>query len=200
MRAAGSVDRIARLFRKRSGRRWRQLRVRQLQQRRKPPTHDGKTELADPSSSGSLTNLAALELERVYFAYPVRAGELPHPAIETLTLRLGLGLTAVVGPSGCGKSTLLQLLLTWYEPQLGYVRLRLPADTASGHTRVLEGASLRAVTSVVFQDTPLLQASVHANIALGAEPPPSRSQVNGRRPRPAATSSSSSCPMDTTRA
>ena len=53
----------------------------------------------------------------VSFSYPSRPGEL---AINDFSLQINAGEhVAIVGPSGAGKSTLYQLLLRFYEPQVG---------------------------------------------------------------------------------
>lgn len=62
-----------------------------------------------------------IEFESVSFFYPSRPA---NPAIDTFTLHVKPGeKLAIVGPSGAGKSTLFQLLLRFYEPQLGLIRV-----------------------------------------------------------------------------
>ncbi len=68
---------------------------------------------------------------------------------------------ALVGASGAGKSTIASLLLRFYEPQAGEIRI-------DGLTlREYERESLRNQIGVVLQDSILFGASVRENIAYG---------------------------------
>ena len=97
-----------------------------------------------------------VELEGVSFTYPGAA----TPALRDVTLRADPGQTvALVGPSGSGKTTLAKLLLRFYDPDAGAVRL-------DGHDlRDLELASLRRNVSILLQETLVLHGSVRDNIA-----------------------------------
>ena len=63
----------------------------------------------------------AISFEHVTFAYPGRP-DLPALRDFTLTVKPGERV-ALVGPSGGGKSTVLRLLLRFYDPQEGVVRV-----------------------------------------------------------------------------
>ncbi|MFN0111682.1 MAG: ABC transporter ATP-binding protein [Blastocatellia bacterium] len=68
---------------------------------------------------------------------------------------------ALVGASGAGKSTIASLLLRFYEPQTGEIRI-------DGLTlREYDRGSLRNQIGVVLQDSILFGASVRENIAYG---------------------------------
>ncbi len=67
----------------------------------------------------------------------------------------------LVGRSGAGKSTIVNLLLRFYDPQSGRIRID-GTDIAS-----VTQESLRANIGVVTQDTSLLHRSVRDNIAYG---------------------------------
>jgi ATP-binding cassette, subfamily B, bacterial len=97
-----------------------------------------------------------VELDRVTFTYPGAT----TPALRDVTLRADPGQTvALVGPSGSGKTTLAKLLLRFYDPDAGAVRL-------DGHDlRDLELASLRRNVSILLQETLVLHGSVRDNIA-----------------------------------
>jgi ATP-binding cassette subfamily B protein len=97
-----------------------------------------------------------VELDGVGFTYP-GAGV---PALRDVTLRAEPGRTvALVGASGSGKTTLAKLLLRFYDPDAGAVRL-------DGHDlRDLELASLRRNAAILLQETPVLHGSVRDNIA-----------------------------------
>jgi ABC-type multidrug transport system fused ATPase/permease subunit len=69
---------------------------------------------------------------------------------------------ALVGPSGAGKSTIASLLLRFYDPAEGCVRI----DGIDVRRYQLE--SLRRQIAIVPQDSVLFGASVYENIAYGA--------------------------------
>jgi ABC-type multidrug transport system fused ATPase/permease subunit len=96
--------------------------------------------------------------ESVGFTYPGAAS----PALRDLTLELEPGrVVALVGPSGAGKSTVARLLLRFYDPAAGAVRL-------DGHDlRDLGVESLREQMAVVLQETLVFDGTVHDNIAYG---------------------------------
>src|SRR5439155_6489791 len=77
-----------------------------------------------------------------------------------LTARAGQ-LVALVGKSGSGKTTLTNLLLRFYDPQRGAVRI--------GATDIREVAikDLRRQIALVTQDTILFNDTIAGNIALG---------------------------------
>ena len=70
-------------------------------------------------------------------------------------------MLAVVGPSGSGKSTLSRLLLRFYDP--GHGRIRIDGQDI----RALTLSSLRAAMGVVPQDTVLFNETIGYNIAYG---------------------------------
>jgi ABC-type multidrug transport system fused ATPase/permease subunit len=111
-----------------------------------------------PDARALVRPVGMIELDRVSFQYPGAE----RRALEQVSLSVGPGQTlAVVGPSGAGKSTVVRLLLRFYDPDAGAVRL-------DGHDlRELELSSLRDAVAVVFQDTLLFDATVRENIAYG---------------------------------
>jgi ATP-binding cassette subfamily B protein len=100
-----------------------------------------------------------IRFDNVTFHYPSRP---QHPALDNFSLDVAPGETiAFVGPSGAGKSTTFQLLLRFYDPDLGRVLIddRRLAD--------LRPEDIRAQIGLVPQDTVLFGASARENIRYG---------------------------------
>ncbi|EKD59577.1 MAG: hypothetical protein ACD_54C01268G0001, partial [uncultured bacterium] len=68
---------------------------------------------------------------------------------------------ALVGPSGAGKSTILQLLMRFYDPQSGSIRL----DGLD--LRDLTRSDFRAAMALVPQDPVIFATSALENIRFG---------------------------------
>jgi ATP-binding cassette subfamily B protein len=119
--------------------------------------------IAAPASPIALPSPArgAVSFEHVTFAYPGRP-DLAALRDFSLTVKPGERV-ALVGPSGAGKSTVLRLLLRFYDPQTGVVRVDgvdlRDADPAEGRARM----------ALVGQDAPLFSGSAFENIAFGRE-------------------------------
>ncbi len=97
-----------------------------------------------------------IEFEQVTFGYD---GERLFEDFN-LTARPGQ-LVALVGASGSGKTTLTNLLLRFYDPQGGAVRIG-GVDLREAHSR-----ELRAQIAVVTQETILFNETIRRNIELG---------------------------------
>jgi ATP-binding cassette, subfamily B, bacterial len=100
-----------------------------------------------------------VRFEDVRFNYPARP-DLPALAGVSFELRPGERV-ALVGPSGSGKSTVLRLLLRFYDPQTGAIRL----DGVD--LRAADPAEVRARLALVAQDSPLFSGSALDNIRFG---------------------------------
>jgi ATP-binding cassette subfamily B protein len=100
-----------------------------------------------------------IALTHVAFAYPGRA-DLPALKDFDLTVRAGERI-ALVGPSGAGKSTVFRLLLRFYDPCEGTVRID-GVDLKSA-----DPAEVRARIALVAQDAPLFSGSAAENLRLG---------------------------------
>ncbi len=100
-----------------------------------------------------------ITLSAVSFHYPSRP-EINVLNEINLTVQAGQKV-ALVGPSGAGKSTVFQLLLRFYDPQSGEIKI----DDAE--IKSLAPADLRQCLSIVQQDAPLFGGSVEENIQFG---------------------------------
>jgi ATP-binding cassette subfamily B protein len=100
-----------------------------------------------------------IAFEDVTFRYPTRPAQ---PALDRFSLVVEPGETvALVGPSGAGKTTVLQLLLRFYDPQSGAVRLD-GVDIAQ-----LDPAALRGQLGLVPQEPIIFSADAAENIRFG---------------------------------
>jgi len=118
---------------------------------------DTPSDVPEPAHPKPLHAVGAeIRFENVTFGYE------DHPLFERLNLSVKPGqLVALVGQSGSGKTTLTNLLLRFYDPQGGAVKI--------GGTDIREVASrdLRSQIAVVGQETILFNESIRRNIELG---------------------------------
>ncbi len=99
-----------------------------------------------------------LELDSVSFYYP----DSERPSLENLSFDIGPGeVLALVGPSGAGKSTVAKLLLRFYDPESGAIRL----DDRDVRDFTLR--SLRDNVAVLLQETLVFDGTIQENIAYG---------------------------------
>ena len=146
LRAAGAIERLIE---------WLQTRPSIVS-----PAHPARLPL-DPEGGYQGGNAGGLtvEFDAVSFWYPSRPAT---PAMQSVSLRLERGETvALVGPSGAGKSTLLKLLLRFYDPSTGVIRL----DGVATQDLGLE--TLRACMALVPQEPVIFSANASDNIRYG---------------------------------
>jgi ATP-binding cassette subfamily B protein len=100
-----------------------------------------------------------ITMEDVSFNYPSRPNQ---PALQNLFLEIEPGETvAFVGPSGAGKSTVFHLLLRFYDPKSGVLRID-GTDIA-----LADPKEVRAHVGVVPQETVIFGTSAMENIRYG---------------------------------
>ncbi|OFW41436.1 MAG: hypothetical protein A3J29_00965 [Acidobacteria bacterium RIFCSPLOWO2_12_FULL_67_14b] len=99
-----------------------------------------------------------IEFDAVTFNYPGGT----EPAVENLSLAIRNGeLLALVGENGAGKSTLVKLLLRFYDPDRGSVRV------GGVDLRDTDPVALRSRIGVLFQDYASYELSVRENVLMG---------------------------------
>jgi subfamily B ATP-binding cassette protein MsbA len=99
---------------------------------------------------------AAIQFNRVSFSYGDRA------VVREVEFVVQPGqLVALVGASGSGKTTLTSLLLRFYDPQEGAIRI------GGADIRQVALADLRRQIALVAQETILFNDTIRANIACG---------------------------------
>jgi ATP-binding cassette, subfamily B, bacterial len=103
-------------------------------------------------------SIGRIEFDDVTFQYP--GGN--EPAVAGLSLDVRAGeLVALVGENGAGKSTLVKLLLRFYDPDHGTVRV------GGVDLREVEPEVLRGRIGVLFQDYASYELSVRENVVMG---------------------------------
>ncbi len=106
---------------------------------------------------GSIAGGGEIAFEAVTFSYVEG-----HPVLEDVSLTIAPArTTAFVGSTGSGKTTIIKLLLRFYDPDTGSIRV----DGAD--IRTLEQADLRNLMALVSQDVFLFHGTVAENIAYG---------------------------------
>lgn len=96
-------------------------------------------------------------LEKVSFSY-----DSDRKLIEDLSLTVSPGQRiAIVGPTGCGKTTVINLLMRFYDPNSGSIKVE------NVDLRQIPRRSLRKNYGMVLQETWLKSGTIRDNIAMG---------------------------------
>ena len=113
-------------------------------------------ESADPE--GETPELrGSVQIRDLKFSYDPK-----KPLIDDFHLDVQPGQrVAIVGPTGCGKTTFINLIMRFYDPQGGEIRLD-GTDTMS-----MSRKALRRNVGMVLQDTWLKAGTIRENIAMG---------------------------------
>ena len=118
-----------------------------------PERPDDENAVALPLATGEV------EIDGVTFGYTEE-----KTVLRDLSVRARRGETvAIVGPTGAGKTTVINLLMRFYDPGSGEIRID---GIPSLHIR---RADLRRAFTMVLQDTWLFYGSVYDNIVYGRE-------------------------------
>jgi ATP-binding cassette, subfamily B, bacterial len=111
-----------------------------------------------PVGGGTPNGGTDIVFDGVRFAYP--GGR--RPAHDGLSFSIAAGeRVGVVGPSGAGKSSIVRLLMRFYDPTAGTIRI------GGQDLSTLDPESVRGMIAVVAQDTWLFHGSVEENLRLG---------------------------------
>ncbi len=113
--------------------------------------------VSNPTSPVPVPSASGLEVEALTFTYPGAEAQ----ALCELSLSLSEGgRLAVVGASGSGKSSLIKLLMRYYSPQSG--EIRIGGSNVDRHSI----DDVRARFALVDQRAELLSTTVRANLRL----------------------------------
>lgn len=124
-------------------------------------TEEAKTEINTGGKSSPVSFCKQMEVNNITFRFPGTPADDP-PVITDFSMTITKGeRIGIRGASGIGKSTLFNLLLGFYEPQKGEIRIDgIRLDPA---TR----ASWQALTGYVPQDVFIMDGTLAENIAFG---------------------------------
>lgn len=120
-----------------------------------------KTDLPQKEKPSEITNtrLHTVVFDDVSFAYPSKPGV---NALNNFSMNVEPGkMVAIVGQTGAGKSTVLQLLLRFFDPRHGSIKL----DGVD--VRDLDIKRLRSLFAFVPQDVVILADTIEANVRFG---------------------------------
>jgi ATP-binding cassette subfamily C protein CydC len=136
---------------------WQNLEAGQAAARRLFELIDAEPAVADPTDPSPQPVDYSLEVSNLRFAYA--PGE--APVLDDVSFRVPAGgRLLIVGPSGAGKSTLVSLLLRFWDYTSGSILL-------GGHElSEYRPDDVRAMISVVAQDTYLFNGTVRDNLLL----------------------------------
>ena len=121
---------------------------------------DEEPEPTDALDAESFTDVQGhVKLDKVTFGYKPEKIILKNVSIEAQK-----GQTvAIVGPTGAGKTTVINLLMRFYDPQQGEIRMDgIPALR-------IKRDDLRRAYTMVLQDTWLFYGTIYENIIYGRE-------------------------------
>ncbi len=126
------------------------------------PHHGDKARITEKSYSNKTLDISnkplAIELENVTFSYPSRADLL---VLDNVSFKVNTGqFIGIAGRSGAGKSSIMQLLLKFYYPASGIVKV------AGQDVSICDTAAVRQLIAYVPQDPSIFSGSITSNIAL----------------------------------
>jgi len=130
---------------------------------------NSKSEIRSNAGNSEQDVVGDVEIRRVDFAYPTRPDMRVADGLSLLACR-GESI-ALVGPSGGGKSTVINLLLRFYEPNAG--KLKIDREDLQKYGMDY----LRGQMALVGQEPVLFSGTIVENVKLGCVPEPSFEEV-----------------------
>lgn len=100
-----------------------------------------------------------IAFKNVHFAY-----EEDEPVLTGLHMKIHRGESiAIAGTTGAGKTTIINLLMRYYEPDRGEIRMD------GTHIKHMKLPALRSLFGIVRQDIELFSGTLRENVTLGKE-------------------------------
>ncbi|HER08898.1 MAG TPA: peptidase domain-containing ABC transporter [Bacteroides sp.] len=123
--------------------------------------HETEDEYQKETGVTVLPSIDKIVVNHLDFSYP---GALPRTVLEDINLTLKKDtVTAVVGVSGSGKTTLVKLLLGFYPPGRGEIRI------GDMNIQLMAPDLWRSQCGVVMQDGFIFSDTIARNIAMGEQ-------------------------------
>lgn len=133
------------------------------------------TFLSLPEEERTMTKQPVTEIESVAFEH-VEFSYHEQPLMKDLSFHVRSGQTAaIVGPTGAGKTTITNLLLRFYKPQSGKVKIN------STDIQDLSFEDLRSLYGLVLQDPWLFEGTVADNLLYGCSEASRKDMVEAAR-------------------
>ena len=108
----------------------------------------------DIGTTKLVNKVNSLTFDRVNFSYDVS-----RPLIENFSFNINKGdHIALVGPTGCGKTTMINLIMRYYDPNSGSIKIN------GVDTQIIKKSSLRDKIGLVLQDSWIFKGTVFDNI------------------------------------
>ena len=102
-----------------------------------------------------ISNIENIEFKNMYFSYNEN-----QKLIEDFSLKIQKGQkVAIVGPTGAGKTTIINLIMRFYDPNKGEIRVN------DINNLDIKKNSLRKHIGMVLQDTWIFDGTIYENIA-----------------------------------
>src|SRR5690606_11977857 len=125
--------------------------------RRRRVVHEEPVRIVDGDAVSEPHAPFTVAFESVRFTYPGRV----RPALADVSFQVPAGTTvALVGASGAGKTTIANLLLRFWDPDAGTIRI------GGVDLRALPVDALRRHIALVAQDTYLFNTTLERNIRI----------------------------------
>jgi len=113
----------------------------------------------DVDSSIKLNSIDSLSFSNLYFSY-----RKDKPLIENFNFKVNkFDKVALVGPTGCGKTTIINLIMRFYDPISGEIKLN------DINTKEISKKEVRNHIGLVLQDTWIFKGTVLDNIKYGKD-------------------------------
>jgi len=124
--------------------------------------------ILEPATSATKPIAHDIAFDDVSFAYAANDAK----ALSSVSFAIReKEFVALVGPSGAGKSTVISLLLRFFDPTSGHIRI------GGTNIRDLSLENLRSLVSVVSQDTYLFHGTIEDNLRI-AKPDATKDEIH----------------------